>query len=376
MSRDILHVLAGIGRGGIESWLMHVFRTSQTIRDRSALCLTLGPHGGKDTYEDEVRAMGIPRYEGHFSNWGLPFAIPLARLIRELRPRVVHAHMNYMSGWATATSRWMGVPKRIAHYHVTFPVEHNSQPRKTYIRALRGLENATATHVLGCSADAISTYFGPAWRKDPRRRVLPYGINLKPFAEPVDRRAIRDQWGIPPEAFVVGHVGRFDPQKNHEMILQIAAELASRHSAFRLMLVGDGRGRPQIEDKIKSLGIQDQVILTGVRDDVPSLMVGAMDVFLFPSHYEGFGIVAVEAQAAGLPCVMSDVVPDEATVIDEMVTKLPLSASPATWADAICSQRNCHAVMDQSRALELVRQSPFDIESAVEALEHVYDEEM
>jgi glycosyltransferase involved in cell wall biosynthesis len=372
MTRDIVHVVDSLGRGGIESWLMQTMRASPEIRDRSVLCVTTGPIEGQQTFRGEIDAMGIPVHRlGHAR--GFRFMLALGRLLGRLRPRVVHAHMNHVAGWATAAARAAGVPMRIAHYHVTFPDEHENLLHRTYIAIVRALESATATHVLGCSVAAIESYCGAGWRSDPRRQVLYYGIDFDPFDEPVDRGAVRAELGIPADAFVVGHVGRFDRQKNHAFVIDVVSALIAREPRARLLLVGDGRLRPAVERKVAELGIAGAVVFAGVRADVPRIMLGAMDAFLFPSLFEGLGIVLIEAQASGLPCVFSDMVPAEATVVPRLCRRLALAEPPDAWARALLHWRD-EPAQDRRAALAAVRASPFDMGAAAARFERLYPE--
>ena len=165
--------------------------------------------------------------------------------------------------------------------------------------------------------------------------MLPYGIDLAPFHAAPDRAALRAALGIPPDALVIGHVGRFDPQKNHALWLRILAALREREPRALGLLIGDGALRGEVERAAAAAGLARHVIFAGVRADVPALLQAAMDAFLFPSRYEGLGLVLVEAQAAGLPCVISDVIPPEADALPDRVRRLALEAPPAAWADAL-----------------------------------------
>ena len=156
------------------------------------------------------------------------------------------------------------------------------------------------------------------------------------------------------------------------MLVDIAQEIAKREENFALLLIGDGPLRPAIENRVAQAGLTDKVIFLGLRDDVPRLMLGAMDVFLFPSLFEGLGLVLVEAQAAGVPCFISDVVPEEADVVPQLVYRLSLSLPAFTWAEAVLSARRAKENISQPEALGKVEQGPFNILTSVRKLECVY----
>ena len=161
--------------------------------------------------------------------------------------------------------------------------------------------------------------------------------------------------GWQPDDRVLGHVGRFDQQKNHAFLLEIMAAAIRIDSRVRPLLVGDGPLRPEMERRAVRLGLRP--IFTGSRPDVPEIMLGAMDAFVFPSLFEGLGLVLVEAQAAGLPVVTSDVVPVEATVVSETVRRLSLADSADSWARAALDAPR----PDRGRCLEAVTASPFNL---------------
>ena len=146
-------------------------------------------------------------------------------------------------------------------------------------------------------------------------------------------KEVRQDLRIPEGAFVVGHVGRFAPPKNHKFIIRVFAEVLKEKTNAFLLLVGDGDLRGEAEALTVELGIQNNVIFAGLRSDV-NRMLQAMDVFLFPSIYEGLPLSIIEAQAAGLPCLISDKVPVECRKTD-LVSRLSLNDSLSVWKDAV-----------------------------------------
>ena len=160
------------------------------------------------------------------------------------------------------------------------------------------------------------------------------GIRMERFVpELYNRNEIRGALGIRPQDYLVGNVGSFSEQKNHDMILDVFFEVIKRHPDSKLLLVGRGVERPKIEARIKTLNIEDKVIILENRDDVPALM-SAMDVFLFPSKWEGFGNVLIEAQCMGLRCIISDRVP-EAVRLTNLVVVRSLEDNPSEWAETL-----------------------------------------
>lgn len=178
---------------------------------------------------------------------------------------------------------------------------------------------------------------------------------------------VKKEFGIE-NKFVVGHVGRFNPQKNHEFLIDVFNEIQKVKEDSVLMLVGDGDLRPEIEKKVRDLGLSDKVIFTGVRSDVNDLMQG-MDVFLFPSLYEGLGIVLIEAQAAGLKCIISDNIPKDGVLTDD-VTCISLTQSPIVWANEILKYQEYKRANNK----EIIKKANYDIKNNAKKLEQFYIE--
>jgi glycosyltransferase involved in cell wall biosynthesis len=177
--------------------------------------------------------------------------------------------------------------------------------------------------------------------------------------------------GLAPNAVVVGHVGRFDPQKNHTFLLRIASELVSHEPSVRVLLIGDGPLRKSMESQAAALGLEDVVVFAGLRPDVSRLLLGAIDVFLFPSTHEGLPLTCTEAQAAAVPLVISDSITPELDAIPSLVTRLPLSESPAHWAEE-CLKAMSRPRIARGEAVRILEQSAFDIQICVRRLEDIY----
>jgi glycosyltransferase involved in cell wall biosynthesis len=192
------------------------------------------------------------------------------------------------------------------------------------------------------------------------------------FEEAAGPTVSRAELGLDANALVLGHVGRFDPQKNHAFLIQIAREAVRLEPRTQLLLIGVGALRPVVERQVADAGLTGRVLFAGGRDDVPALMRRCMDVFVLPSLYEGLGIVGLEAQAAGLPVVAADVVPSEMDVAPGMVRRLSLSESATTWAKAALAAAAGRLEIDQAAALAQVKSSPFNIRVSAQQLEELY----
>jgi glycosyltransferase involved in cell wall biosynthesis len=264
------------------------------------------------------------------------------------------------------------IPGRIAHSHNSDDLKPPSLLRNTWRAAMRAWIREYATVGLACSSQAAKFLFGPQWRSDPRFRVFHYGINLDPFrTAPLGGQA-RRELGIPADAPVVGHIGRFVPEKNHPFLLEAAREVLKLRPEVRFLMVGDSPLRPQIEAMARELGIEKNVVFAGQRSDVPRLMLTAMDVFVFPSVTEGLPISMIEAQAAGLRALTTDAVTSEAGAVPGAVEYLALSEGPKAWAARLLKMLESGTV-EREMALRTLEQSDFNIRQSCTELTRIYE---
>lgn len=361
----ILHVLGRLDRGGAETWLV------QTLRhiDRSKYQFDFLVHTEEPgAYDDEVRAMGAQVIPCPSPSNPVKYARNFLRILKEYGPYdCVHSHVRHFSGTVLSLARARAVPLRIAHSHSdTRSIDKaSSLGRRIYLSCMGALISANATCGLAVSGKAAHSFFGEKWDEDHRWRICAPGIDLEPFSNSVDHSHLRRTLGISEDAFVVGHVGRFFPAKNHVFIVDIAEYICAAQPKTLFVMVGDGPLRDSIERLVQARGLMSHFIFTGTRSDVPALMQGVMDVFLFPSLFEGLGLAVVEAQAAGLPCFISAAVPHEAAVTAQLVRRFTADASAKEWAEAILSGR-------QNSASHSANLKDFSIEIATKRLCSVY----
>jgi glycosyltransferase involved in cell wall biosynthesis len=359
-----------MNRGGIETWLMHVLRNINRKRFRmDFLVHTLE----KCSYDDEISRLGsdvIPCLHPHKP---LLYAKNFKRIMKKHGPfDVVHSHVHHFSGYVLRLAHRAHVPVLIAHSHSdTLHKQIKSGfPRRIYLALMRRWIWCYGTRGLAASRKAAVALFGLAWQENPCFRVLFYGINLAPFVE-MDRVAIRSGLGIPEGTFVLGHVGRFEEPKNHNFLVEIMVEVVKRDPKTRLMLIGDGPLKADIEKKISRAQLKDKVIFLGLRLDVPKLMLGAMDIFVLPSYYEGLPIVGLEAQAAGLPLVVSDNIAEELDIVEPLVRRVTLNKPASHWANVILRLKGFSPV-SQREAIKIMVDSQFNIHNSTRILEHIY----
>jgi glycosyltransferase involved in cell wall biosynthesis len=366
----ILHVVGGMNRGGVETWLMNVVR--HVDRERFKMDFLVHTEA-VCAFDSEIRALGSSVIPCLNPSEPRSYARAFRKILSEHAPYdVVHSHVHHFSGFVLRLANQMNVPVRIAHSHNdTATVNAKAGLRRQfYLGLMRRWIAHYATDGLAASRQAAAALLGRSWDADPRYRVLPYSIDLDPFRRPVDRQGTRAALDLPEDAFVVGHVGRFDPQKNHDFLVDIAAELVRLEPRARLVLVGAGPLHSTIRARVRDGGLEDRVLFLGVRADAIELMRAAFDVFLLPSFHEGLPVVSIEAQAAGLPCVLTSSIAQEADIVPGLVKRVSLDESPAAWS------REALAAQDRSttpaEALAFLENSAFNIQRGLAALADVY----
>jgi len=366
----VLHVIGAMNRGGIETWLMHVLRHSDRARVQHEFVVHTAQPGA---YDEEIVALGSKLYPIGSTTNPLAYAAAFRRHLRvNGRYDVVHSHVHHFSGLVVTAAYLQGVTVRIAHSHSdTSAVQQTSSfGRRTYLRTTEALIRRFATIGLAASAKAGTALFPWQQSADCPWRVLHYGVDLEPFRAAPDKNAVRQTLGIAADSLVIGHVGNLLPVKNHRLLIQTFAEVARERPRASLLLIGTGPLRTALEQQVAALGLTSHVIFAGARADVPALLMGAIDVFMFPSLWEGLPLAVVEAQAAGLPIALSDRVSEEADVIPEMIHRLSPDASAQQWAAACLQLASARSTAD---AYHRVAASDLNIERSVSALEDVYE---
>ncbi len=355
----VLYVHGGqLNYGGTEAYMMNYYRHF----DRTKLQVDFAVHGfARGVYEDEIEAMGgrvfyLPiKSEDYFGNLKA-----LREIYKSGSYSIVHSHMDAMNAVVLKQAKKCGIPVRISHSHNTQHQTKNKLKLALNDYAKRQIRKY-ATELFACSDLAGQWLYGA-----DSFTVLNNAIDTEKYRfDPEKRRRMRASLGIG-ERFAVGHVGRLSFQKNHDFLLAVFRCLHEAHPEAVLLLVGDGERRAEIEAKIAEYSLQDSVILTGNRSDIPELLQ-AMDVFLFPSLFEGLPVTLVEAQAAGLPCLISDTITQK-TALTDQVRFLSLEASPESWAEAVWNGK----AVSRSESCDKVRAAGYDIAEQAEKLQEFY----
>lgn len=356
--RKILFVSGYLARNGTEAFMMNVFRNI----DRSRFHIDFLIFSREDiVYEDEIKHSGSSVFVLPMRKDGFTYYKSLNSFFKKNQYDVIH--------WCTCSCTTVAplffsychhVPVRVTH-------SHNSNCIGLHNKILhfiqRPLMNLLTTDRLACSDKASKWLFG---KRDSV--IVKNGIDIKKFSYNTKvREKIRREFDISDTTSVIGHVGRFDPVKNHSFIIDIFARYAECHDSV-LLLIGIGALEKQIRNKVKSLHLESKVVFLYERSDVPDLLQ-AMDLFIMPSLFEGLPFVLVEAQAAGLPCLVSENV-DPHIKITPHLSFMSLNQSNDEWAKMI------NIILEKYKRVNLdyyIKKSGFDIDSTVRRLEYIYN---
>jgi len=366
----ILHVVERMNRGGVEIWLMHILRTI----NREQFHMDFLVHSVEPgEFDEEIVALGskivrCPHLKNPFQ-----YANQLRRILRDKGGyHIIHSHVHHFSGWILCLASIFGVPIRIAHSHSDSTVvdAKAAYSRKLYLELMKKLIDQYATSGLGVSEKAVQALRNGN-SSNLHWEVLHCGINLSPFSSLPAKDLLRKQYKIPNDGILLGHVGNLVLPKNHTFILQVAYEFFQVNPNSYLVLIGDGELSNTIKQQAKTLAIDKQIFFLGTRQEIPALLK-MMDVFLFPSIFEGLGIAVIEAQASGLPVVVSQSVPREVDLVPGLLTWMSLSQSPAMWAAACMQAYTTRHNISQLDSCNIVSRTSFNILNNVQELQNIY----
>ncbi len=348
--------------------IMNYYRHINTSKVQFDFLLTTP---GRYDYEDEILQLGgrINRIRPLTKTRPWEYMQDVDRFFKNHpQYRVVHSHTSSKSYFPLKIAKRNHIPVRIAHSHSS---KAESGINGMIRKALRIPLRTAATDFFACGEEAALYLYGKRLAQK-KAVIVPNAIDAARYAYNA-RQAQETRRNLGLEGrFVIGHIGRFFPVKNHMFLIDVFHAVKQKRPDSCLLLVGEGDLMEPVKEKVRALGLEKDVRFTGVRSDVPELL-WAMDVFVFPSLNEGIPVTMIEAQAAGLQCMMSDSIPAQC-VITQNVRQMPLTCPPEGWAAEILRFQNGY-VRRNMRAQ--VAQAGFDIQKNVKWLEafylHAYD---
>lgn len=358
MTERILHVFGTLNRGGAETLVMNIYRNI----DRSKIQFDFVVHHEEEgAYEEEVRKLGgkvyrVPNYKGtnHFA-----YKKAWDELLKNHPEyKIIHCHKESIVALVMDEAKKNG---RIAIAH-----SHNTQNipgfKGKVMDILNKNVNSKTDYRFACSLDAGYWMFG----RDKDFTIIDNGIEVENFTyNPQVREKIRKRLGFSDKK-VLGHIARFNKQKNHSFLIDIFADLVKEDDAYLLVLAGVGDLKDEIEKKVKDLGIEDKVIFLGSIGYVNELLQ-AIDIFILPSLYEGLAVSTIEAQAAGLKCLLADTI-DKNSKITDLVEFIPIDGGTRPWIEEIQKA----LPYQREDTSEMIKKAGFDIRETAEKLSEFY----
>ena len=365
----VLHIIGYLVRGGLETWLMDIMRNTKREELQIDACVT---SKAKGAYDEEFKSLGGRILSCPLNTKNpLSFYHRLKQLLSAENYDVVHSHSYYFSGLILRAAAKAGVPKRVAHIH---PAEDHKKER-----FLRGLYTwwmkrwirRYGTDFVGPTKASLESIWGPGWQQDITKQVIYNGIKIERFIRPVDRAKVRRELCIPENALIVINVSRFVPHKRHEFLVTVAECVLTQRQDVYFVLIGTGPLKETIEQQIRAKGLQENFRFISGAPNIDHYWMAA-DLFAFPSCNEGFGIVVIEAAAAGLKVIAQDIpgVREAAEACSRPIL-LPLATAADEWAQTLLNALE-EPRMSQSERQVRLRQFPFTIENSVAKLKEIY----
>ncbi len=362
----ILHVIHGMNCGGTENFIMNIYRNI----DRTKIQFDFLVHTNKRCFfDDEIERMGGCIYRVPYYNILNIFLYKnsLRRLFSEHQEWVaVHGHLGSCACIYLRMAKQYGI-YAIAHSHA---IKNTRITMKELIYRFHAyLTRGVADYYMGCSYEAGVDRYGEKIATSNKFKIINNGIKSSDYDyNPQVRAIVRKELGIN-QRYLIGHIGRFSPVKNHTFMVEVLAELKKSNSDYAMIFVGDGELRESIENYAKRIGVYDSIIFAGIRNDIYRI-VQAIDCFIFPSFNEGLGIGLIEAQAAGLPCVANKDGIMPLAKISELVEFIPLNLGVVKWATQINQIRKSH--QKRQPMSTIIKNKGFDITDVSKWLEVFY----
>ena len=362
----VLQVIGAMDRGGAETLLMNLYRNID--RNLVQFDFLVNEENACD-FDSEIQGLGgrifrIPRYKlfNYYS-----YKTACKRFFSQHKYPIVHGHIGLPAPiYLNEASK--SEAYTIAHSHAqNFPISPSEIVFRVCARPVRHV----ADYYLACSEQAGVDRFGMEIVEGPSFQILKNGVDTSVLSFDVQKRSeVRAELGLDEDMLVLGHIGRLTEVKNHKFLFEVFNSIHQRVPRSVLLLAGRGELEMQLRETARQMGLSDSIVFLGVRDDVPSLLC-ALDLFIFPSFAEGLPCAVIEAQASGLPVLLSNGVPDVARVLST-TTRLDLSVGADVWADRALQTFDMCKSNDRNCAKDIIEKSGFDIRTSAEWLQELY----
>lgn len=357
--KRLLCIVGGMNVGGAETFLMKLYRSIDREKYQMDFAVAIS---GEGAYDKEILSFGGKIYHIRAKSKGLLRNFKdVKRIVKENGYNYVMRVSQHSLSALELLAAKKGGAKVCAFRSSNSGTDSQSAKEKLLHKLCLFMPKYYANVKIAPSTEAARFMFGNKCVAKNEVHILHNAVDLGVYHfDEQARKNIRNEFSVDENAKIIGHIGRFAPQKNHSFLIDVFNEISKKEPDAVFMIVGKGELEEQIKTKVKDLGLEKKVIFTGVRTDIPALL-SAMDAFVFPSFYEGMPNTVIEAQSTGLPCIISDSITKEANVTG-LVKFLPLSDSVETWSDTAL---NDIGTSDRNSVKEKFITNRYDIQSVV-----------
>ena len=361
----ILHVVGKMDRAGAETMIMNLYRSIDRNQYQFDFVVFSNQPGD---YDKEIVQLGGKIYVIATSNQVKRF-FALKRLL-QVHPeyRIIHSHTLLSNAFHLLAAKLANVKMRIAHAHSTNDLYNKNFIGKLYKLSSVRIINKSATHFLACGEAAAKFLF--PYQKD--FLLLPNAIDTFYFADIGNKKKnyLNQLYNLKDDYLKIIQIGRLQPVKNHIFSIQIAKELKRNKIPFRMFFVGQGELYKKLEQQIQKNYLSEEIILMGLRSDIPQIMAGA-DVLLMPSLHEGFPVVLVESQSVGIPALISDSISNEVDLKLDLVEFESIRNNISNWVEKILKLKSKKRLETKSR-LKIISDRGYDIHTSADLLSELY----
>lgn len=358
--KRVLHVVHRMGYGGIETFIMNIYKNIDTTKVQFDFAVHTTIPG---EYDEEIKKMGGNIY--YFSSRGNnPFKYykDWNSFLKKNSNKynTIHMHVSSLTSiLPIKLAKKYKIKNRLIHAHST---QENGLIHKVLSFFHKKNVSKYVTNLIACSTEAGNYVFG-----NNKFNLMNNGIIVKNYVFDIEKRnKIRKTYNLKNKDTAYVHVGRFCYAKNHQFLIKIFNEINKSNPNCKLFLIGDGELKNDIENQIKELKLTDKIILLGSRNDVSDLLQ-AMDMFIFPSNYEGLPLAMIEAQATGIPIYASKNISPESK-ISNLVTFISLEKSPKEWAKKILNNK----ISRMNNTADILKKAGYDILVTAKKLYNIY----
>lgn len=361
----VLQYTGAMNRGGAETLLMNIYRNINRdkfefhfithSKNKSDYDDEINKLGGKVIYIEKPRVKNLNRFSNQFR-----------QIINDYGPyEAIHTHMQLFNGIILKEAEKNGIKVRISHAHLNGDYCRKSLFREVYVNYSKKLINKHCTHKLSCSNES-----GKYLYNSSNFKLIKNAIDINQFKFDEKSNFLKKQLNIENKNKLIVHIGTFKNAKNHDFIIDVFNELNEIYNNYNLILVGRGELEESIKQKVKLLGLEKKVYFLGTREDIPEILQSS-DVFFMPSILEGLPVVLVEAQAAGVPCVISSNIPKECDMKLNLIKSLDLQDSKEEWVKELINSSNIEKTCFKDRVKKIIKHG-YDLDNNVDILGKLY----